>query len=102
MKFIFLSLLPLLALFYGIYYLLSHSQLPGLLVLGIAFVIGGGIGNLYDRLMYGSVTDFVHIDFYIFKTGIFNFADVSIMAGMVMLLIHSYNRRTKITSADAL
>ena len=89
-KFIFLSLLPLLALCYGIYYLLTHRQLPRLLVLGISFVIGGGLGNLYDRLMYGSVTDFVHIDFYVFKTGIFNFADVSIMAGMIMLVIHLY------------
>ena len=94
-KFIFLSLLPLMALSYGIYYLLTHSKLPRLLVLGIAFVIGGGIGNLYDRLIYGSVTDFMHIDFYIFKTGIFNFADVSIMTGMMMLLIHSYHRRTQ-------
>lgn len=93
-KFIFLSLLPLLALCAGIYYLLTHKTLPRLLVLGIAFVIGGGLGNLYDRLMYGSVTDFLHIDFYLFKTGIFNLADVSIMIGMVMLVIHLYFKRS--------
>ena len=92
-KFVFLSLLPLLALCYGIYYLFSRSHLPKLLVLGISFVIGGGLGNLYDRLMYGSVTDFVHIDIYGFKTGIFNLADVSIMAGMIMLVIQLYFRR---------
>jgi signal peptidase II len=94
-KFIFLSLLPLLALCYGIYYLFTRSDLPKLLVLGISFVIGGGLGNLYDRLMYGSVTDFVHIDFFVFKTGIFNLADVSIMAGMIMLVIHLYFRRNQ-------
>jgi signal peptidase II len=92
-KFIFLSLLPLLALCYGIYYLFTRNDLPKLLVLGISFVIGGGLGNLYDRLMYGSVTDFVHIDFFVFKTGIFNLADVSIMAGMIMLVTHLYFRR---------
>jgi len=92
-KFIFLSLIPFLALCYGIYYLLTHRHLPKLLVLGICFVIGGGLGNLYDRLRYGSVTDFIHIDLYLFKTGIFNLADVSIMAGMVMLFIHLYVKR---------
>lgn len=89
-KFIFLSLLPLLALAYGIYYLLTNTSLHQLLVLGICFVIGGGLGNLFDRLWYGAVTDFLHIDFFIFKTGIFNLADVSIMAGVIMIMINLY------------
>jgi len=92
-KFPLLSLLPLLALCYGVYYLLTNHRLPRLLVLGICFVIGGGFGNLYDRLLYGSVTDFLHIDFFIFKTGIFNFADVSIMAGMIMVVMNLYVKR---------
>jgi len=92
-KFIFLSLLPLIALFFGIYYLLKHPYLPRLLAFGISFVIGGGLGNLYDRIVYGSVTDFLHIDFLLFKTGIFNLADVSIMIGMVMIIINLYVKR---------
>jgi signal peptidase II len=95
-KFIFLTLLPLLALLYGIYFLLTNNNLPKLLVVGICFVIGGGLGNLYDRLLYGSVTDFLHIDFYILKTGIFNLADVSIMAGMMMILINLYIKKIHI------
>ncbi len=93
-KFVVLSFIPLLALCYGIYYLLKNNQLNNLLVLGICFVIGGGLGNLYDRLIYGSVTDFLHIDFYLIKTGIFNLADVSIMIGMIILVIHLYFKRT--------
>lgn len=92
-KFIVLSLLPLIALCYGVYYLLTNTRLPKLLVLGICFVIGGGFGNLYDRLMYGSVTDFIHMDFFIFKTGIFNLADVSIMIGMLMIITNLYVKR---------
>jgi signal peptidase II len=97
-KFFFLSLAPLLLLCYGIYYLLTQPQLPRLLVLGMSFVIGGGLGNLYDRLVYGSVTDFLHINFYIFRTGIFNLADVSIMAGMIMIVINLYFKRTTTSS----
>jgi signal peptidase II len=98
LKFLFLSLLPLILLCFGIYYLLSNHHLPRLLVLGMSFVIGGGLGNLYDRLLYGSVTDFLHIDVYAFKTGIFNLADVSIMAGMIMIVINLYFKRTTVVT----
>lgn len=94
-KFIFLTLLPLLALIYGVYYLITNPQLPKNLVTGIAFVIGGGLGNLYDRLIYGSVTDFIHIDYFFIKTGIFNLADLSIMIGMIFIIIQLYIKRSQ-------
>ena len=57
--------------------------------IGVCFLIGGGIGNIYDRIVYGSVTDFLHMDFVLFKTGIFNMADVSIMTGIGLLLLQT-------------
>jgi len=50
---------------------------------------GGGIGNVYDRIIYGSVTDFLHIDLGLFETGIFNMADVSITTGALILLANT-------------
>jgi signal peptidase II len=94
-RFIFLSLLPLVILGFGIGYLFTKRNLSKSMLLGFAFVIGGGIGNLYDRLVYGSVTDFMHIDFVIFQTGIFNMADVSIMTGMAIVIIGSFLERPK-------
>ncbi len=58
-----------------------------------AFIIGGGIGNLYDRILYGSVTDFLHMDFQLFRTGIFNMADVSIMIGVFWLMFTQLKTR---------
>ena len=55
-------------------------------MIGLSFIIGGGIGNIYDRIVHGSVTDFLHIDLGLFRTGIFNMADVSIMVGMGIVL----------------
>ncbi|MDO8994488.1 MAG: signal peptidase II, partial [Daejeonella sp.] len=55
-------------------------------IVGWCFVIGGGTGNLYDRIVHGSVTDFLHLDLGLFQTGIFNLADVSIMIGMFIIL----------------
>ncbi|MGB3075106.1 MAG: signal peptidase II [Chitinophagales bacterium] len=53
----------------------------------MCFVIGGGIGNLIDRMLYGSVTDFLFIHSGMFRTGIFNMADTSIMLGSLLFII---------------
>lgn len=95
LKIILLSALPVLALGFGLVFLFSNKNIPLLSLLGICFAIGGGIGNIYDRIMYGSVTDFLHMDFGIFQTGIFNMADVSIMIGLALILIQSYLDRNE-------
>jgi signal peptidase II len=94
-RFVLLSLVPLCVLGFGIGYLFSKTSLPKLSVLGFAFVIGGGIGNLYDRLVHGSVTDFLYIDFVVFHTGIFNMADVSIMTGIFIVVMGSLVNHSK-------
>ena len=77
-RFILLSILPIIVLGYGLFYLIYKTNLPKTLQIGLCFLIGGGIGNIYDRIVYGSVTDFLHLDFGLFRTGIFNLADVSL------------------------
>jgi signal peptidase II len=95
LKFTLFIILPAIVLLSGLYFILSKATLSRLTIVGAAFVIGGGIGNLYDRIMFGSVTDFLHIDFILFQTGIFNLADVSIMIGMGMIIVAAYiNKRT--------
>lgn len=53
---------------------------------GVSFIVAGGIGNIIDRFIYGSVTDFLYFDFYIFHTGIVNFADMILTTGFFMLI----------------
>lgn len=93
-KVIILSVIPLIALLFGIIYILVKKNLTWLSALALSFAIGGGIGNIYDRLVHGSVTDFMHINFGLFQTGIFNMADVSIMTGMFIFLYQSYLRQS--------
>lgn len=94
-RFVLLLVLPLVVLLYALHYLLTKYYLSNLLALGLSFAIGGGIGNLYDRWRHGAVTDFVHIDFVIFQTGIFNMADVSLTIGVIMMFIALYAERKK-------
>jgi len=62
-------------------------------LIGFCFVIGGGIGNLFDRIVHGSVTDFLHVDFGFFQTGIFNMADLSIMMGIFIVVYQLSSKR---------
>jgi signal peptidase II len=57
--------------------------------LGFGLILAGAVGNGIDRLFFdGSVVDF--IDLRIINFAIFNWADVSINAGIICLLIHSF------------
>ncbi len=95
-RLVFLLLLPMLVLGYVIYYILKNKTLDRLSLIGFCCIVGGGIANVYDRVVYGSVTDFFHIDFGgVFRTGIFNVADMSVSAGMIMLLIASFTTKNK-------
>ncbi|NNK83595.1 MAG: signal peptidase II [Flavobacteriaceae bacterium] len=88
LKFILLLLLPVLVLGFVLYQVFTEKNMDKFSFVGFCFIIGGGIANVYDRFVYGSVTDFFHIDLGgSLKTGIFNIADVSVTSGMIMLLL---------------
>lgn len=53
----------------------------------VSLIVGGGISNLIDRVMQGSVTDFLNVGLGSLRTGIFNVADMAIMAGAIGLIL---------------
>jgi signal peptidase II len=81
-----LTILPLVILLGAIVFVFARKDLSLITLTGLCFFIGGGAGNIFDRVLFGSVTDFLHIDFGLFQTGVFNMADVSIMVGTGLLL----------------
>ena len=52
--------------------------------IGLAFTLGGAVGNLADRIIFGVVTDF--LDFYLINFAVFNVADIFITTGSVILI----------------
>lgn len=57
----------------------------------LALIAGGGISNLIDRLVFdGRVTDFLNVGIGSFRTGIFNLADMAILAGALLLVLRRY------------
>jgi signal peptidase II len=93
-KTIFLLILPIIILICIMIYVYRDKEIDKISLIGFCFIIGGGIANIYDRIMYGSVTDFLFIDLGgIFKTGIFNIADLSVTTGMIMILLMSFKNK---------
>ncbi len=80
----------------GILWMASRSgeqPRPRLVRLGLALVLGGALGNLFDRALHGYVIDFV--DWYAgrYHWPVFNVADVGIVVGVFLLLFFSSPRR---------
>jgi signal peptidase II len=93
-KTIFLLILPIIILVCIMIYVYRDKEIDKISLIGFCFIIGGGIANIYDRIMYGSVTDFLFIDLGgIFKTGIFNIADLSVTTGMILILLMSFKNK---------
>ena len=57
-----------------------------LVVMGLILAVGGGMGNLIDRIAHGAVVDFVSLGIGPLRTGIFNLADVAITIGLLLFL----------------
>lgn len=72
---------------------LMNRSLRPVFVAGISLIIGGGVGNLVDRIVHkGAVIDFMNIGLGNLRTGIFNVADVAIMIGTGVLIFFSAQR----------
>lgn len=68
-----------------IFVIWRHDELTMPFVMSLASISGGGFSNMLDRVLLGSVTDFLSFSFIDFP--IFNLADVDVTCGVVILLI---------------
>jgi signal peptidase II len=62
-------------------------RVKGAALVGVTLFVAGGASNWIDRLAHGSVVDFLNLGVGPVRTGIFNVADVAIMAGAAVIVI---------------
>lgn len=60
-----------------------------LVAFALGLIVGGALGNAYDRLAYGFVADFYHFHVGSFSWYIFNLADAAIVIGVGLLIVDS-------------
>lgn len=70
-----------------------ENNLLNNITFGLLF--GGIIGNLFDRVLYGMVRDFVDINLFGYDFPVFNIADMAIVLGVVILLISTLKGELK-------
>ena len=84
--------LILLVTFFALFFInsyLTNQKINKLESYSYSMIIGGILGNLFDRLVYGYVIDFFDFRFGKFHYPIFNIADTFIVIGVILLIIHS-------------
>ncbi|MDP8981261.1 MAG: signal peptidase II [Acidobacteriota bacterium] len=86
--------ISLAVLVYITYTLLARPGAHGAyLRLGLGFVLGGAVGNLWDRLLHGTVTDFIEVYAGSWYFPAFNIADSAISIGAGLLLLDMWRTR---------
>ena len=93
-RFYVFIILPAIVLVGVVGGLLFSRHVTGLQLIALAVVLGGGIGNLIDRIYYrGMVADFLNMGIGRIRTGIFNVADIAIMAGAVLFIVSALRKK---------
>lgn len=82
-----LIILSILLFAFLVWYFVKEKKKSWLLVVSMAFIYGGCIGNLFDRIVFGYVRDFIQFAFWQ-SFPIFNFADVFLTVGVILFAIY--------------
>lgn len=82
----FLVGLPIIVMAAALVFMYKKRGGSKLMLSSLALIIGGGIGNLIDRIRLHEVVDYLKTDFINFP--IFNFADICVVCGAVMFCVY--------------
>jgi len=80
----FLSFISLIIAIVLLFFILNNKNSNNLELLSYSFILGGTIGNGFDRITKGYVIDFINLNFIDFP--IFNIADISINIGLILII----------------
>ena len=89
--FIVIPLIAVVLLVFNIYYYRQNNQvLSRIYIMAFSLILGGAIGNLIDRMVYGYVIDFIDVRIW----PVFNIADSAITMGAVLVAIKCFQLKT--------
>jgi signal peptidase II len=93
-KAVLLSVFTAFAAVIVVVYSVRNSAQNRLLQAALALILGGALGNLYDRLAYGYVVDFIDLYAGAYRWPAFNVADTAITTGVILLAIEILRNET--------
>lgn len=100
---VLLVVLPIIALGFAVVYIFISKKVNYQSLVGLSLIIGGGAGNLVDRIAYNrSVIDFLNFGIgNDLRTGIMNIADLVLVAGFIVLLFSNPKKEPKTAQPSA-
>lgn len=104
LKSVLLILLPSIIVLAAVFYTAFSGNIPPGQLVSLSCVIGGGVGNLWDRIFNnGIVIDFLNFGFGNIRTGILNVADLSVTFGalvFIFLQFRAENLKDELSKAE--
>lgn len=83
----FIAIITLAFIIYLLYLVVIKGIKNKLFLLSAAFIVGGGVSNLFDRILQGYVVDYLSVSFF---PPVCNLADYFISAGVILLCIYIF------------
>ncbi|MCI8331900.1 MAG: signal peptidase II [Clostridiales bacterium] len=99
-RYIFMCLSVILLAAITVFIFLYRKQANKWLKLACGLVIGGGVGNMIDRVALGYVIDFIDVRLFSFWTWVFNVADAAVCIGVFMLAVYLFFDSIKTKKAN--
>lgn len=75
--------------------IIISKKSKGVEKISFLMIIGGALGNLFDRLYYKSVIDFIDFSFQNFHWFIFNVSDIFISLGVIILILLEFKKKNE-------
>ncbi|HLR54168.1 MAG TPA: signal peptidase II [Pseudogracilibacillus sp.] len=87
---IFFYIITVIVVVAIVFYMQTHAKGRTLFAVGLAFILGGAIGNFIDRLIHQEVVDFIDVIIFTYDFPIFNIADSALTIGVILALIATF------------
>ena len=82
----FLVFMPIIVIVAALVFMYKNRSGSNFMLVSLALILGGGIGNLIDRIRLHEVIDYLKCELFSFP--IFNFADICVVAGSIMFCVY--------------
>lgn len=84
---ILLILISFIAFYFLLKFIREEKNMNTLKVISFGFILSGIVGNLFDRLFYHAVTDYLDFTIFSYHFPVFNLADIMIVVGGILVFI---------------
>ena len=88
-KTIVLAIISLIFLYFFVKYIIELKNVNKLSMVSLGLILGGIVGNLFDRIVNNYVIDFLSFKIFSYNFPIFNLADTFIVLGIILIFVET-------------